>query len=51
MAFGASAAQVRFMVMRQGIILTGVGLVLGINAPTATSRLPKSQLYLALRPD
>jgi putative ABC transport system permease protein len=45
MALGASAAQVRSMVMRQGIILAGVGLVVGIVAASATTRLLKSQLY------
>jgi predicted lysophospholipase L1 biosynthesis ABC-type transport system permease subunit len=45
MALGASAAQVRSMVMRQGIMLAGVGLVVGIVAASATTRLLKSQLY------
>jgi ABC-type antimicrobial peptide transport system permease subunit len=45
MALGASAAQVRFMLMRQGIALAGLGLLLGILAATATSRLLTSQLY------
>jgi putative ABC transport system permease protein len=45
MALGASATQVRLMVMRQGIVLAALGLLVGIMGATATSRLLKSQLY------
>jgi putative ABC transport system permease protein len=45
MALGASASQVRSWVMKQGIALTIIGLVVGVCAASAATRLLKSQLY------
>jgi putative ABC transport system permease protein len=44
-ALGASASSIRGFVMRQGMALTGAGLVLGILAALALTRLLKSLLY------
>jgi putative ABC transport system permease protein len=45
MALGASPAGVRGMVVRQGMMLAGVGLVVGVAAALALTRLLESQLY------
>lgn len=45
MALGASASQVRAMVMRHGLALAVAGLLLGVLAASAVTRLLKSQLY------
>jgi putative ABC transport system permease protein len=45
MALGASARQVQAMVMRQGLMLTGLGLSCGILAALALTRLLTTQLY------
>ena len=45
MALGASARQVQGMVMRQGLMLTSLGLTCGIVAALALTRLLTSQLY------
>jgi putative ABC transport system permease protein len=45
MALGASASRVRNMVIRQGLALAGSGLVIGILAALALTRLLKAQLY------
>lgn len=44
-ALGASASSIRGFVMRQGLALTGAGLVLGILAALALTRLLKTLLY------
>jgi putative ABC transport system permease protein len=44
-ALGASARQVQAMVLRQGMLLTGLGLSCGIVAALALTRLLTSQLY------
>jgi predicted permease len=45
MALGANAGQVRWMVMLQGLRLVVVGLVIGLGAALALTRLLASQLY------
>jgi predicted permease len=45
MAFGARAADVRRLVLRQGGVLAGVGLLLGLLAALGLTRLLRSQLY------
>ncbi|HEV2689877.1 MAG TPA: ABC transporter permease [Bryobacteraceae bacterium] len=45
MALGASARQVQGMVLRQGLLLTGLGLFCGIAAALALTRLMATQLY------
>jgi len=45
MALGASSSRVRSMVMRQGMALAGAGLLVGISASLALTRLLKTQLY------
>ena len=45
MALGASAAGVRGMVVQQGLTLAGAGLVVGLAAAMALTRLLESQLY------
>jgi len=45
MALGAPASQLRGMVMRQGLILAGAGLLFGVIAAMALTRLLRSQLY------
>jgi putative ABC transport system permease protein len=44
-ALGASASSIRGLVMRQGMALTGAGLVIGILAALALTRLLKTLLY------
>jgi putative ABC transport system permease protein len=45
MALGASAAGVRGMIVRQGMMLAAVGLAIGILAAMALSQLLRTQLY------
>jgi putative ABC transport system permease protein len=45
MALGASQNSVLAMVLRQGLILVGVGLVIGIGASFALARVLQSYLY------
>jgi len=45
MALGASTQQIRLMVLRQGMRLTGVGSVLGLAAAFGLARLLSAQLY------
>ena len=50
MALGAERSQVRWMVLRQSLALLGGGLLLGIPAAAASSRLVESLLFgLSLR--
>lgn len=44
-ALGARQADVAIMVLRRGIVLTGVGLLVGVTASLALSRLIASQLF------
>jgi putative ABC transport system permease protein len=44
-ALGASASQVRSLVMWRGMVLAVLGLACGLVAASATTRLLKSQLY------
>jgi putative ABC transport system permease protein len=45
MALGATGSQVRQMVMRQGVMLVGIGLAVGTLATYGLTRLLASQLY------
>jgi ABC-type antimicrobial peptide transport system permease subunit len=45
MALGASRSDVRGMVVRQGLILGGVGVALGLIAAAPLSRLMRTLLY------
>jgi predicted permease len=45
MALGAERGQVRWMILRQSLVLVGVGLVLGIPAAIWSSRLIESLLF------
>jgi predicted permease len=45
MALGASARDVRRMVLRQGMLLAGVGLVIGLGAALAVTRLMSAMLF------
>jgi ABC-type antimicrobial peptide transport system permease subunit len=45
MALGAQRTQILGMVTRQGLTLTGVGLVAGLALALATSRFASSLLY------
>ena len=45
MALGAERGQVRWMILRQSLVLVGVGLALGIPAAAASSRLVESVLF------
>jgi predicted permease len=45
MALGAMAGDVVWLVMREGLILIGAGIIIGLPLTFALSRLIKSQLY------
>jgi len=45
MALGASAASVRLTIMRQGLTMAGAGLLAGVAAAVALTRLLQSQLF------
>jgi hypothetical protein len=45
MALGASSPQVRSLVLRRGVTLTGVGAALGLGAAVPAARVLESQLY------
>jgi ABC-type antimicrobial peptide transport system permease subunit len=45
MALGARARDVRRMVMRETLVLTSIGMVIGLGAAIATTRLIASQLF------
>ena len=45
MALGAAAADVRMMVVREGVTLAGVGVVVGVVAALAGTRAVSSMLY------
>ena len=45
MALGASARQVQGMILRQGLVLTGLGLLAGTAVALALTRLLATQLY------
>jgi ABC-type antimicrobial peptide transport system permease subunit len=45
LALGASASELRWLVVRQGIVLAGAGVVLGALVSFAASRLLVSMLF------
>ena len=45
MALGAQKAQLRWMLVRTALVLTGVGIVLGLGTAAGVARLMKSLLY------
>jgi putative ABC transport system permease protein len=45
MALGATAAEVRWLVLRQGLLLVAAGVLLGIPAALATTRLLRALLF------
>ncbi|UCC29776.1 MAG: FtsX-like permease family protein, partial [Phycisphaerales bacterium] len=45
MALGAQAHDVFRLVIRQGLTLTAIGLVIGLGASVASTRVLSSQLY------
>ena len=45
MALGADRRDVRRMVLRQGMILAGIGVVVGLVAAVGVTRILSSQLY------
>ncbi len=45
MALGADRRDVRRMVLRQGVILAGIGIVVGLVAALGLTRVISSQLY------
>ena len=45
MALGASAGQVQGMILRQGLVLTGLGLLAGTAVALSLTRLLATQLY------
>jgi putative ABC transport system permease protein len=51
MALGADAAHVRRMVIAQGMVLTGIGLAIGLAAAFGLSRLIESFLFGVTRSD
>jgi ABC-type antimicrobial peptide transport system permease subunit len=50
MAMGAGRGDMMRLIMRQGLFVTGIGLVIGIGAALASARLLSSLLY-GIRPD
>ena len=44
-ALGANAARLRAMVVRRGVLLTGIGIVIGLAAAAAMGRVMTSLLY------
>jgi ABC-type antimicrobial peptide transport system permease subunit len=44
-ALGASASNVRTLILRQGLALSGTGLLIGIGAAFVLARLLRAQLY------
>lgn len=49
MALGAQHSEVIWMVLRRALLLTGIGMVIGVPAALAANRLVKSFLFLARR--
>ena len=45
MALGAEAADVIWIVLREVLLLRGIGIVIGLPVTLAVSRLLRSQLY------
>jgi ABC-type antimicrobial peptide transport system permease subunit len=45
MALGASASDVVWLVMREVLLLAGIGIAIGLPAAWALTRFAKSQLY------
>lgn len=45
MAFGATRASVLWMVLRQVVVMTGVGLAVGVPLSIAASRVVRSMLF------
>ena len=45
MALGAERRSVRWMILRQSLVLVGIGLALGIPAAVASTRLVESLLF------
>ncbi|HEY4306023.1 MAG TPA: ABC transporter permease [Gemmatimonadaceae bacterium] len=45
MALGARASTIRVMIMRQGLVLTAIGLVIGLIGAAALSRVVASMLF------
>ena len=45
MALGAQHSEVIWMVLRRALLLTGIGMVIGVPAALAANRLVKSFLF------
>lgn len=45
MAMGAAAARIRMMVMREMMVILGIGLLIGVPASLVLARLSESQLF------
>jgi len=50
MALGAGRGDVMKLIMRQGLLITSIGLVIGMGAALASARLLSALLY-GIRPD